>query len=84
MTDFTKIDAEFDEISLCDCTRICYGHDELSRKIKSFLHSKLEEAVRDYITWAYGKRCKDYQEGCACCDQWKLYDDYIFTKEETK
>jgi len=25
----------------------------------------------------YGERCKEYEEYCPTCDEWKLYDEYI-------
>lgn len=32
------------------------------------------------ISWLYtrrifGKRCPEFQEGCAVCEQWKLHDE---------
>ena len=32
--------------------------------------SWLEETVEKL----YGKRCKDYEAGCACCQAWNVYD----------
>ena len=36
-----------------------------------------DEVVREYVLMEYGERCKEYQEGCPTCDEWKLYDDWL-------
>lgn len=41
-----------------------------------------EEAMYEYwlenmIEKLYGKRCSDYEKGCACCQAWDLYDTII-------
>ncbi len=33
--------------------------------------------LRGFIKLGYGKRCKEYEEGCPTCDEWKLFDEYI-------
>lgn len=30
--------------------------------------------IAEAITEAYGERCPDFVEGCACCEAWKQYD----------
>jgi hypothetical protein len=32
----------------------------------------------------YGKRCKEFCKGCACCEAWVLYDRLIQKKDLIK
>ena len=41
------------------------------------MESERERAIEDFITKMYGERCKEYEEYCPTCDEWKLYDEYI-------
>ena len=41
------------------------------------IESERERAIEDFITKMFGKRCKEYEEGCPTCDEWKLFDEYI-------
>ena len=41
------------------------------------IESERERAIEDFITKMFGKRCKEYEEGCPVCDEWKLFDEYI-------
>ena len=41
------------------------------------IEEERERAIEDFITKMFGKRCKEYEEGCPVCDEWKLYDEYI-------
>lgn len=41
-----------------------------------------EEAMHEYwleeiIERLYGKRCKDYEAGCGCCQAWNIFDTLI-------
>ena len=38
----------------------------------------IKEAIIDY----WGKRCKEYEEGCGCCEAWKQFDKLKEAKEE--
>ncbi len=31
----------------------------------------------NWMVETYGKRCKDFEVGCACCEGWLLYDKLI-------
>lgn len=33
--------------------------------------------IAEAITEAYGERCPDFAEGCACCEAWRQYDALI-------
>lgn len=33
-----------------------------------------KEVLFGWILETYGKRCKDYEQNCACCVAWTLYD----------
>lgn len=41
-----------------------------------------------FLRQGYGKRCKDYEPGCACCEAWKAFDvlfpDYADRKAAPK
>ena len=41
------------------------------------IESEREKYLKGFIKLGYGKRCKEYEEGCPTCDEWKLYDEYI-------
>lgn len=43
--------------------------DEYDRAAASFM-----EAMDAFVTEHFGKRCEDYEPGCACCDLWALRD----------
>lgn len=30
--------------------------------------------IAEAITEAFGERCPDFAEGCACCEAWQQYD----------
>ena len=45
--------------------------------IQGFIESEREKYLKGFIKLGYGKRCKEYEEGCPTCDEWKLYDEYI-------
>ena len=51
--------------------------DELLAFITKTIEGERERAIEDFITKMFGKRCKEYEEGCPTCDEWKLYDEYI-------
>lgn len=46
---------------------------------------KVEAERTDYIaeaiTEAFGERCLDFAEGCACCEAWKQYDELSRLRE---
>jgi len=42
----------------------------------------MKTQVEEWITKSYGKRCKEYEEGCPICDEWKLYEEYELAKKE--
>lgn len=48
---------------------------------KMFIFNKLkamhESWLEQMIEKLYGKRCPDYEEGCACCQAWSVYDTII-------
>jgi len=33
--------------------------------------NKIKEAITNY----FGKRCGEYEKGCACCEAWKQFDE---------
>ena len=49
----------------------------LSDDVVDLIESERERAIEDFITKMFGKRCKEYEEGCPVCDEWKLFDEYI-------
>ena len=49
----------------------------LADDIVDLIESERERAIEDFITKMFGKRCKEYEEGCPTCDEWKLFDEYI-------
>ena len=34
----------------------------------------VKKAMYKWIEKFWGKRCKEYQEGCGTCEAWKAYD----------
>ncbi len=36
-----------------------------------------ESWLEEIIEKLYGKKCKDYNKGCACCQAWSVYDMII-------
>lgn len=32
------------------------------------------EAMDTFVTENFGRRCEEYEPGCACCDLWALRD----------
>lgn len=36
--------------------------------------------IKDWMKENYGKRCPEYEEGCACCTAWELYDRLVQIK----
>ena len=60
-----------------DKTLIQIKEAEIINWITKTIESEKEKAVEDFITKMYGKRCKEYEEGCPTCDEWKLFDEYI-------
>jgi hypothetical protein len=36
--------------------------------------------IYEWMIEYYGKRCPEYEKGCACCEAWKLYDMLIGDK----
>ena len=49
----------------------------LSDDVVDLIESEREKYLKGFIKLGYGKRCKEYEEGCPTCDEWKLYDEYI-------
>lgn len=44
-----------------------------------------ESWLEEMIEELYGKKCKDYEPGCACCQAWELYDNIVEEgKEQAK
>ncbi len=43
--------------------------DEYTEKAQQFLHD-----FTDFLLENFGERCENYDEGCACCKIWVLYD----------
>ena len=41
------------------------------------LTEKDVKKLKEWINEFYGKRCPDFEKGCACCEAWKLYDMLI-------
>ena len=60
-----------------DKTLIQIKEAEIINWITKTIESEKEKAVEDFITKMYGERCKEYEEYCPTCDEWKLYDEYI-------
>ena len=50
---------------------------EIIMELTKTIESERERAIEDFITKMYGERCKEYEEYCPTCDEWKLYDEYI-------
>ena len=50
---------------------------EIIMELTKTMESERERAIEDFITKMYGERCKEYEEYCPTCDEWKLYDEYI-------
>ena len=34
-----------------------------------------DQIVKAMVTEYWGERCPEYEEGCACCAAWKLFDE---------
>ena len=47
---------------------------ECSNCYEEALH---ETWLEEIIEKLYGKRCPDYEKGCACCQAWNVYDTII-------
>jgi len=44
---------------------------------------KIDLKKKELFKWVaeiYGKRCKEFMKGCACCEAWVLYDRLIQDK----
>ncbi len=52
------------EIEYWECNT-CYEE----AKGENWLEKKIEDL--------YGKRCPDYERGCACCQAWNIYDNIV-------
>ena len=50
---------------------------EIIMELTKTIEGERERAIEDFITKMFGKRCKEYEEGCPTCDEWKLFDEYI-------
>ena len=55
----------------------CGGSKNNTKWLTKTIESERERAIKGFITKMYGKRCKEYEEGCPTCDEWKLFDEYI-------
>ncbi|MCK4491103.1 MAG: hypothetical protein KAU03_00660 [Candidatus Altiarchaeales archaeon] len=44
---------------------------------KCYEEAMHENWLEEMIEKLYGKRCKDYEPGCACCQAWDVYDTCI-------
>jgi len=62
--DIVKWTGKEKEVEYWECN-ICY--DEASRE------SWLEELIEKL----YGKKCRDYEKDCACCQAWNVYETII-------
>ena len=51
--------------------------DELLAFLTKTIEGEREKYLKGFIKLGYGKRCKEYEEGCPTCDEWKLFDEYI-------
>ena len=49
----------------------------LSDDVVDLIAEERKKYLRGFIKLGYGKRCKEYEEGCPTCDEWKLFDEYI-------
>ena len=47
------------------------------KQLTKTIESEKEKYLKGFIKLGYGKRCKEYEEGCPTCDEWKLFDEYI-------
>lgn len=36
-----------------------------------------ENWLKNKLTDLYGKKCKDFEQGCACCQAWDIYETII-------
>ncbi|MBI2075857.1 MAG: hypothetical protein HYT72_01245 [Candidatus Aenigmarchaeota archaeon] len=43
-----------------------------------------ENWLEETLERLFGKRCKDYVKGCACCDAWHMYDIIVECLHEVK
>jgi len=44
---------------------------------KCYREAANEDWLEDEIESLYGKRCKDYEGGCACCQAWAVHDTIV-------
>ncbi len=44
---------------------------------RCFDRDKNESWLEKMIEKLYGKKCKDYEPGCACCQAWELYNNIV-------
>lgn len=46
---------------------------------KCYEEAAHESCLEETIEKLFGKRCRDYANGCACCEAWFVYDTLIDT-----
>jgi hypothetical protein len=44
---------------------------------KCYEEAMHENWLEEIIGKLYGKRCKDYEAGCPCCEAWNIFDTII-------
>lgn len=44
---------------------------------KCYEEAMHEDWLEEIIEKLYGKRCKDYADGCPCCEAWSVFDTII-------
>lgn len=55
---------------------------ETLRELLTFLTGRLGEekkieGIREYLTWGWGEKCPDYEEGCPTCEAYEGFDEYL-------
>lgn len=44
---------------------------------KSMTEEKYEKWLKKKLKELYGEKCPDYEDRCACCKAWSVYDSII-------
>lgn len=71
---FGKKPPESDGRRIDDGYYLTLAEKQSDFKSKALLESTI--SVKRFITYAFGKRCKEYEKGCPNCDAWKWYDRF--------
>ena len=75
--EFRKMFTVRDDDSAFSDDADCSFRESVLKKLTKTIESERERYLKGFIKLGYGKRCKEYEEGCPTCDEWKLFDEYI-------